>query len=59
MLTRDFQFIRPSREYRELSVLTEIGKNPRVSQRALARSERLARDRHAPSTPAPREARSV
>lgn len=37
MLTRSFQFIRPSREYRELAVLIEIGKNSSVSQRALAR----------------------
>jgi len=37
MLTRSFQFIRPSREYRELAILTELGKGSQVSQRALAR----------------------
>lgn len=37
MSTTAFRFIRPTREYRELSVLSEIGRGAPVSQRGLAR----------------------
>lgn len=37
MLTQALQFIRPTREYREMALLSEIGKNSASSQRALAR----------------------
>ncbi len=33
-----FKFLRPSREYRELAILSEIGRRPAASQRALARA---------------------
>lgn len=34
---RAYQFVRPTKPYRELAILTEIGKNEAVSQRGLAR----------------------
>lgn len=36
MLTRRFRFLEPTRPYRELRILSEIGNNPCASQRALA-----------------------
>ncbi len=38
MRTRSFRFFKPTRETREMSVLAEIGRDPAVSQRALARA---------------------
>ena len=38
MFPHDLQFIRPTREFRELAVLLEIGEDPRASQRSLARA---------------------
>ena len=38
MLTEALHHIKPSREYREMEVLAEIGRNLRVSQRSLARA---------------------
>ena len=38
MFPHDLHFIRPTREFRELAVLVEIGKDPRASQRSLARA---------------------
>ena len=42
MLTESLEFVRPSREVRELAILTEIGKNPSCSQRSLARIARVS-----------------
>ena len=38
MFPNDLHFIRPTREFRELAVLLEIGEDPRASQRSLARA---------------------
>ena len=38
MLTQSLNHIKPSREYREMEVLADIGRNERVSQRSLARA---------------------
>lgn len=38
MLTNALNYIRPSREYREMEVLAEVGRHARVSQRSLARA---------------------
>ena len=38
MLTGTYQLLRPSREFREMAVLSEIGKSSKVSQRSLARA---------------------
>ncbi len=42
LLGRSLRLLRPSPEIRELALLREIGKNPAVSQRALARSAGLS-----------------
>jgi FlaA1/EpsC-like NDP-sugar epimerase len=42
MLTRKYQFIKPSRDYRELRILGEIGENRRTTQRVLARSAQIS-----------------
>lgn len=42
MLKRKYRFIKPSREYREISILTEIANDPYASQRALARESSLS-----------------
>ena len=42
MLTETFEFVKPSREVRELAILTEIGKNSACSQRSLARVARVS-----------------
>ncbi len=42
MLTRKYQFIKPSRDYRELRILSEIGKNQRTTQRMLARFAQIS-----------------
>ena len=42
MLTEALEFVKPSREVRELAILTEIGKNPSCSQRSLARVARVS-----------------
>ncbi len=41
-LDRSLRLLRPSPEVRELAILAEIGKNPAVSQRALARAADLS-----------------
>jgi len=38
MLTNALNYIRPSKEYREMEVLAEVGRNARTSQRSLARA---------------------
>jgi predicted transcriptional regulator len=42
MLQRKYRFIKPSREYRELSILTGIVADPFASQRALAREASIS-----------------
>lgn len=42
MLTRKYRFIRPSREYRELAILTAVQGAPHASQRQLAREVALS-----------------
>lgn len=38
MLSKEFRFIEPGRPYRELRILSEIGRKSAISQRALAQS---------------------
>jgi DNA-binding MarR family transcriptional regulator len=38
MLTNALHYIKPSKEYREMEVLAEVGRNTRSSQRSLARA---------------------
>ena len=42
MLTRKYQFIKPSRDYRELRILSEIREHPKTTQRVLARSAQIS-----------------
>lgn len=42
MITRRFRFIKPSREYRELLLLTEIDRSSCVSQRSLSKAAHVS-----------------
>ena len=42
MLTRKYQFIKPTRDYRELRILNEIEKDSQTTQRILARAAQIS-----------------